>query len=188
MTHLRTHIVSSLAMAVCLAASPCAMAGPGGITLVGAPDFAASVPATRTPAPKNPTPIVDIDAAGREPFQANVQLSLSAGSVSVPIPAGKRLIVEHIAAVAFANSANGAIQPLVVAYVTQAGSAAINFEYVMNPYQLLSYQFSLAQQVTLYADTLTIGLGYAGSTPANLDEGVSISGHLITVAAPPAAR
>ncbi len=131
-----------------------------------------------------PTPVFDTDAAARKPFQAHVDLSLTTSKAAITIPPGKRLVIEHMAAVAFASSESGPIQPLVVVYASHGGSPVQDFEYVMTPYALISNQFSLAQQVTIYADTLSISIGFAGYTPIQLAEGVSISGYLVNITAP----
>jgi hypothetical protein len=127
-------------------------------------------------------PVVDADIAGRAPFQASVSLSLQTPYVNVSIPAGKRLIVEHVNVTAYVQS-SGVIVPSVVAGVTQAGSAPTNFIYTLNT-SPLGTQYALAQQVTLYADALSLSYGYAGTTPNDISMAVSISGHLISVTAP----
>jgi hypothetical protein len=185
MPYLHTRTILAASIIAALAASPGARATPLGVTLVGAPaPQAPTAQPVRATTTTPPTPVFDTDEAARNAFQASVSLSVSTPSVTITIPTGKRLVVEHIAAVAYAYSSSGPIQPLVVAYASHGGGPSADFEYVMSPYALLANQFSLAQQMMIYADKLTIGFGYAGYTPATLDESVTLTGHLVTITPP----
>ncbi|MEJ0047620.1 MAG: hypothetical protein WDN04_16970 [Rhodospirillales bacterium] len=65
-------------------------------------------------------------------------------------------------------------------FASQPASGQATYLYVENPLAALPQQFSVAQQVTLYTDTLYLGIAFAGYTPTYISMGVTVSGHLIT--------
>ncbi len=160
-------------------------ATPRGVVVLGAPSVSAPAEAPgKALRPRAPVPAVDVDAAGREPFQATLDLNISGNLVSsVTIPAGKRLIVDNINIAGDAASNTGPIQPIILAYVGQAGWPQVNFYYGVAG-SAVGGQFYSNFPVTLYADTLQFGLGFSGYSPAYLGMIINVSGHLISVTTP----
>lgn len=153
---------------------------PSGIIIGGvAPQAVLGAPRTARAPLKLPVPIIDEDVAGREPFQASVELTLQHPYVVVSIPAGKRLIVDHIAMNGDVTTPSGAIQTYVVVGPTlnaQQGTNTVNYIYPCTASLVVSGRITATQQVTLYADSLAVSYGYAGTTPNYIDQDVSISG------------
>ena len=172
--------------ALALLASGSALAAPHGITVLGAP---AASPAAQTgtharPAAKAPTVTVDYDAPGRDSFQASVSLSLSSPIASIAIPAGYRLIVEEVNIAGSAGGTSGPVQPIVLTYPATAAHGQSSYYFSTNPATLLAGvedQFYADFPVHQYAETFSVGLGYAGYTPSYIDFNVSVSGHLIAI-------
>jgi len=132
-----------------------------------------------------PKPFVDADVAGREPFQATVQLNISGNVVAaVTIPAGKRLVVDEVNIAGDAASSTGPIQPIILAYVNQTANGQSNFYYSVAPSALVSGQYYSDFPVKLYADSLSFGLGFSGYSPSYLGMIINVSGHLIATTAP----
>ena len=172
--------------AISLAAAGPAFAAPPGVTVLGAPtrnSSAAAAPAAAA-RPAAIRTIVDADTAGREPFQAQVELTASSPTASVTISEGKRLIVEEINVAGDAFSSSGPIQPIVLAYPTVAGSAQKDFYYSISQSATVGGQFYSDFPVKLYADSIELGLGFSGYSPTSLGMIVTISGHLISPTAP----
>jgi hypothetical protein len=177
-----SHLCGTLAAAFAIAAlQPAAAAPPVGVTYLGAPPaLPHGVALSPRPPARQVWPNVDTDVAGRQPFQAHVDLNVNAPVAAIAIPAGKRLIVDHIAVTGAAASNSGPIQPVLVLYATQPGTGQVDYLYQLQPSALVSTQFSLAQQATIYADSFAVGEGFSGYTPSFLVMGITVSGHLIT--------
>lgn len=126
------------------------------------------------------TPTVrNADEPAREAFQATVQVGFGTGLQGVPIPAGKRLIIDYVSIHGNASGTTGAIVPTILLESSIDSQASVN--YYISPVQIdpTIDQWRASQLVKIYADSLTIGVGYAGSVPFVLSFAVDISGHLI---------
>ena len=127
-----------------------------------------------------PIPVVSLDANGA--FQVQLTLQLSGGNLpfqAVSIPAGKRLVVEFVTLSGAAASAGGPIQPIVLLESALNTGGAANYYLKPDPSSLTPEQFYRSEPVKVYADTLAVGLGYAGFAPLFLGFNVAISGHLV---------
>jgi hypothetical protein len=189
MSAIRTRHVSATALAATaclLGAMPRAgAASPTGLTLSEPPSTTATTPPYLTRQglkPKLPTTIVDADAAARQPFQAILTFSAATGSSEVAIPAGYRLVVEYINAVTLDVSTTF-FQPLIFLYSIQGTNPLVGYEFFPGATPVAS-EDTLNQQLTIYADKLTVSLGYSGSPPSSAYEQVTISGHLIAITPP----
>src|SRR5215510_7362049 len=57
----------------------------------------------------------DVDQPARQPFQTTVTVNLNnPGYTNVPVPSGKRLVVEFVAIAGAAASTAGAVQPIIL--------------------------------------------------------------------------
>jgi hypothetical protein len=126
-------------------------------------------------------PVVSLDATGAFQTQLNLTMNGTLPQASVTIPAGMRLVVEFFASNCSASSSGGNIQPVILLDSNINGVGAASF--YMTPVQqpTFSDRFALSEQVKVYADQLTIGVGFAGFTPTFLACIVSISGHLVSL-------
>jgi hypothetical protein len=124
--------------------------------------------------------VQDVDSPGRAPFEVQVNLSLSGVSgTGVTIPAGKRLVIDHISANLSGPSAG--TQPYIVMFTTAAGSGSVSTQLAIPQSPLALQQFDYSAPETLYADTLFVSLAFAGSAPPFLTGNVSIHGHLVSL-------
>src|ERR1700710_2026805 len=71
-----------------------------------------------------PTLVQNTDEPARAPFQTTISLNFSTGTVfvSVPIPSGKRLVIDYVSVAGAAASNTGAIQPVIILESSVAGS------------------------------------------------------------------
>jgi len=129
-----------------------------------------------------PTLVQNTDEPARAPFQTTVSLNLSTSTlfVSVPIPPGKRLVIDYVSVSGAAASNSGAIQPVIILESAVAGSPSVNYYLSQNQSPLVTTQFQSAAPMTIYSDSLAVAFGYSGFTPSFAVFNVSISGHLIT--------
>jgi hypothetical protein len=126
--------------------------------------------------------VQDVDQPARQPFQATVQMGPGNLSfVAVPIPSGKRLVVEYVAINGAAASSGGGIQPYILINSSVNGGAAVNYYLSPTPSANAPTQFQVSEQVKIYADTLAIGPAYAGFAPSFLVFNATISGHLVSI-------
>jgi hypothetical protein len=124
----------------------------------------------------------DVDQPARQPFQTTVTVNLNNFNyTNVPVPAGKRLVVEFLAIAGAASSASGPIQPLILLNSSVAGSPSVNYYIQMMQSVPTPTQYYFNGPVKIYADTLSVGFGFAGYTPSFLAGQVQISGHLIDI-------
>lgn len=121
----------------------------------------------------------DVDEPGRGAFQTTVQVGLGTGLAGVPIPAGKRLIIDYVSIHGNATGTTGPIVPTILFESFVNGQGQVN--YYISPTQIdpTIDQWRASQVVKIYADSLSVGVGYAGSVPFVLSFAVDISGHLI---------
>jgi len=128
------------------------------------------------------TLVQNTDEPARAPFQAVVNLNYGTNTlfVSVPIPSGKRLVVDYVSVSGDASSSTGNIQPYIILSSSVAGQTGANFFLTQTQSPLATTQFSSAGPVTIYSDNLAVAFGYAGFTPNFANFTIVISGHLIT--------
>jgi hypothetical protein len=124
--------------------------------------------------------VQDIDQPARAPFQASVQLTFG-GTVQVPvsIPSGERLVVESVNVSGGGFSAGGGVQPVALLEAGVAGNPVVNYYFAPSESPLANDEFYGSWPAAIYADSLVIGMGYAGYVPNSLGLTVRISGHLI---------
>ena len=125
------------------------------------------------------TPTVrNADEPGRGAFQTSVTVGFGQGLVSVPIPAGTRLVIDYVAIHGNA-SGPGAVVPTILFESSINSQPSVN--YYISPVQIdpTIDQWRSSEQVKIYADSLAMGVGYAGVVPTTLSFVVDISGHLI---------
>jgi hypothetical protein len=132
-----------------------------------------------------PTLVQNTDEPARAPFQAVVNLNYATNTlyVSVPIPSGKRLVIDYVSVNGAAASPTGNIQPYVILSSSVAGSPSATYFLPQTQSPLATTQFSSTGPVTIYSDTLAVSFGYAGFTPNFANFTVSISGHLVAIVA-----
>jgi hypothetical protein len=127
------------------------------------------------------TPTVrNADEPGRGAFQTTVQVGFGQGLVGVPIPAGTRLVIDYVSIHGNAEGP-GAIVPTILFESSINGQPSVN--YYISPVLIdpTIDQWRASQQVKIYADSLAMGVGYAGVVPTTLSFAVDISGHLIDI-------
>jgi hypothetical protein len=125
-------------------------------------------------------PVFTQEVGDKNAFSASVTLN-ALGSQAIAIPAGQRLVVDFVEIHGLATSLSGPVQPDVLFYTTLNGAPSVNYylEPGPSPVNTNEGQVSLMKDVKLYADTLTIGTGFAGYSPNEFIMVVSISGHLV---------
>ena len=126
----------------------------------------------------NPVPTESVDASNA--FQYDTTMGFA--STSVPIPAGKRLVVDFIAVNGEVSSLDGPIQPSVILESALNGGNSANyyFEPAPSPVTIsVENQLQLGKDVKIYADSLSISTAFAGYSPNFFSLHISISGHLV---------
>jgi len=129
--------------------------------------------------PSSPVPVVALDAAGA--FQIQLNVGLGTGLTGVAIPAGKRLVIEFVTLQGDAAGGSGPVQPIVLLESFLNPSSSANYYLAVPESPLAPGQFYRSEQVKVYADVLSVGVGFSGYTPVQMGFGVSISGHLVSV-------
>lgn len=131
-----------------------------------------------------PTLVQNTDEPARAPFQTTVSLNASTGNVfvSVPIPSGKRLVIDYVAVNGAASSNAGPIQPVIILESSIGGSPVVSYYLTQIQSPLVTTQFSSTGPMTIYSDTLSVAFGFSGFTPSFAVFNVSISGHLVSIA------
>src|SRR5215472_6033077 len=126
------------------------------------------------------TPTVrNADEPGRGAFQTTVNVAFGQGLAGVPIPAGTRLVVDYVSIHGNA-SGPGTVVPTILFESSINSQPSVN--YYISPVligDITTDQWRASEQVKIYADSLTVGLGFAGVVPTTLQFAVDISGHLI---------
>ena len=120
------------------------------------------------------------DEPGRGAFQTTVQVGFGLGLVGVPIPAGTRLVIDYVSIHGNA-SGPGAVVPTILFESSINSQPSVN--YYISPVLIdpTLDQWRASEQVKIYADSLAMGVGYAGAVPTTLSFAVDISGHLINM-------
>jgi hypothetical protein len=139
---------------------------------------AVSALVTVTNTPANPVPIQSV--ADKNAFQVQYTVSFAEDPQQVAIPTGQRLVVDFVT-IDGDIFGPGPTQPVIVLSSSLTGGGSAN--YYFSPVQTVSglSQLSLAQPAKVYADTLFVEGGYAGTTPTGFSFIVAISGHLVPI-------
>jgi hypothetical protein len=128
------------------------------------------------------TPTVrNSDEPGRGAFQTTVQVGFGQGLVGVPIPAGTRLVIDYVSIHGNA-SGPGTVVPTILFESSINSQPSVN--YYISPVligDVTTDQWRASEPVKIYADSLAMGVGYAGVVPTTLSFAVDISGHLINM-------
>jgi len=125
--------------------------------------------------------IQDVDQPARAPFQTSVTVSISNfTSTNVPIPAGKRLVIDYVSMNGAAQTSGSFVQPIVLLSSSVAGNPAVSYYFGPNPSTTTPGQYYASFPTTIYADSLNVSPAFAGFTPSFDTFVVNISGHLIT--------
>ncbi len=123
----------------------------------------------------------DVDQPARAPFQTSVTVSINNfTSTAVPIPAGKRLVIDYISLNGAAQTSGQYVQPIVLVSAGVAGGQAVSYYFGPNPSTTTPGQYYASYPTTIYADSLSVSPAFAGYTPSFDTFQVNISGHLIT--------
>lgn len=130
-----------------------------------------------------PAAVRDVENPSRQPFQKHVEILVrpgeSAGTRALPVPTGKRLVIEYVSG--FGNSLPSRLIPFLKVTTTVDGNAVSHYV-VGNP--LTVGGFIVSQQVRLYADPNTRVSILAARPDASDQEAkadVSISGYVVDV-------
>jgi hypothetical protein len=109
--------------------------------------------------PNNPQLVRDVDNPARnEPFQVIENSLFGTGATTVTVsapavPAGQRLVIEHVSAVVELSPGSGQTAMAVVQLVTAAGSAEVQHALVLQAQgtQFASDNFTASQPIRIYA-------------------------------------
>jgi hypothetical protein len=126
--------------------------------------------------------VQDVDQPARAPFQAVVPININNFNfTAVPIPSGKRLVIDYVSMSGAAQTAGTDVQPIIILSSSVAGNP--NALYYMAPTQsgTVPGQYYQSWPVTIFADSLSVSPAFAGFTPTFMAFNVVISGHLISV-------
>ena len=124
--------------------------------------------------------VQDVDQPARAPFQVTVPINVNNFNyTNVPIPSGKRLVIDFISIEGAAQTTGAYLQPIVVVQSSVAGGPASM--YYMAPTQTIPGQYYYQQPVTIYADTLNLSPAFSGYTPSFMSMNAVVSGHLISL-------
>ena len=123
--------------------------------------------------------VQDIDQPARAPFLTTVLLNGPTSTFTpVTVPTVQRLVVDYVSISGKAASAGGNIQPIVILEAKVAGTIG---DYYFYPSQSnpAPTAFSLSQQTTIFADSLSVASPFAGSAPSTHSFRRGDLGHLI---------
>lgn len=161
------------------------------VTVTNTPAVTVTNPVSIANGTNAPVPIINVGKAALNAFQATVQLDVNGItgplSAQIPIPSGQRLVIEFVEANGTAAAAGGGVQPEVILFSTLnpvvggQSSPTVSYNFYLDQSLTVPTQFKVASPVKIYADQLSVGIGYAGFQPTYLQYGVSISGYLVNV-------
>ena len=157
--------------------------GPVPVVLAGTPTVKiAALPAlTIANGAGAPVPVREIDNAARSAFQAYVTMDVATSfRVPVAIPEGKRLVIESIVLSGSVIAPSGPSRALIT-FNAGLGGSGTSCTFGVPPVPNLPEQVEAVIPVKLYADQLSLGIGYTGANPFMMTIGVWISGYLVTL-------
>jgi hypothetical protein len=123
----------------------------------------------------------DEDSPGRNAFQATFTMTGSLLGGTIPIPAGKRLVVDFIEAHGGATTNGPSIQPTVVLNSSLNGSPSVAYYFPLQVEASGINQFTQTEKVAVYADSLNVGMAYSGYSPVEFIFVANVSGHYIDI-------
>ncbi len=127
----------------------------------------------------SPVLMKDVDEPGRAPFQVTVPISMNNFVFTpVAIPAGQRLVIDHISY--YGNASGPNMQPLIELYVGVGNGPAAFYLFASDPSPAVPGQYYHNENATIYADSLQLAPAYGGNNPNAFSFFVTITGHLIT--------
>lgn len=128
------------------------------------------------------TIVRDADERARTAYQVKVSLNFNGTSgTMVPIPAGKRFVVEYVSMTGSAAATGGGVQPLVLIGPSLTGGNGFSYYFNLQQSPQAATQFFKSEQVRLYGDTLGVSIGYTGAMPYMLSANVMLSGYLVSM-------
>ena len=123
----------------------------------------------------------DVDQAARAPFQVSVPINVSNFTYTpVAIPPGRRLVIDYISYSGAAQTSGAYVQPILLMSVGVANNPSVVYYFGSDPSATAPGQYYHSENVTIYADTLSVAPAYAGYTPTFMAFNLVITGHLIT--------
>lgn len=126
--------------------------------------------------------VQDVDQPARSPFQASVAININNFTfTNVPIPSGKRLVVDYLAVSGAAQTSGADIQPIILISSSVAGNPSALYYIGPDQSTAVQGQYYHTEKATIYADSLSVSPAYAGFTPTFMAFNVVISGHLISI-------
>ena len=133
------------------------------------------------------TPVCEVNNPDKNPFQANVEISLPPGTGGqngfVTVPAGKRLVIEYVSGQAFLPSGQKALFSVIVSLKGQSTGTWHYLEStVVGPFGSQDC-FQCGRMVRLYADagaTVMLRTDRDLATDTGLSR-MTLSGHLVSV-------
>jgi len=123
----------------------------------------------------------DEDSPARNAFQATFTIHGDLAGGSIPIPAGKRLVVDFIEAHGTATSTGPSIQPLVVLSSSLSSNPSVNYYFPLQVQTAGINQFTQTEKVAVYADSLSVNMAYSGYAPSTFIFVANVSGHYIDI-------
>jgi len=119
------------------------------------------------------------------PFVATVPININNFNfTAVPIPTGKRLVIDYISMSGAAQTTGAYVQPIIILYATLQGGAQNLFYFAPPQDHDVPGQYYDHEQTTIYADTLYASPAFAGFTPSFMSFNLVISGHLLAAPTP----
>jgi hypothetical protein len=115
-----------------------------------------------------------------DPFQTTVTINIETCFcyTSVPIPAGKRLVIQDVSLSGAAQTAGSYIQPIIILDLTLSGNNNLRY-FAPNQSTTTPGQYYADFPTTAYADQLNVSPAFAGYTPTFDSFNVVITGYLI---------
>lgn len=128
------------------------------------------------------TIVRDADERARTAYQVKVSLNFNGPvGATVPIPAGKRFVVEYVSMTSSAAASGGGVQPLILIGPTITGGNGFSYYFNLQQSPQAATQFFKSEQVRLYGDTIGVSIGYTGAMPYMLSANVMLSGYLVSM-------
>jgi len=113
-------------------------------------------------------------------FQTTVPISITNFNFTVvPIPAGKRLVIQNVSLSGATQTEGPYVQPIIILSTT-LGSGTANLRYfapLEDP--KVPGQYYQDFETTVYADTLTASPAFSGYTPSFMSFNLVITGYLV---------
>ncbi len=119
------------------------------------------------------------------PFVATVPININNFNfTAVPIPAGKRLIIDYVSMSGATQTAGAYVQPIIILAATLHGGSQNLFYFAPLQDPNVPGQYYDHEQTTIYVDTLYASPAFAGFTPSFMSFNLVISGHLVAAPTP----